>query len=99
MELIVSPLITKTLEKLSNSELNHEIRKIAIGEWGGKLGKLYRELYGWGSRNLRKVVTDSGFDEESWDETVEICLKQLNDRKAYDEIHRIWIVKSLENEE
>ncbi|KAF0556274.1 S-adenosyl-L-methionine-dependent methyltransferase [Gigaspora margarita] len=99
MDLIASPLITKYLNKFSNSEIKHEERKIAIGEWGGKLGKLYRELYGWASRNLRKVITDSGINDTNWDHTVEICLKQLNELRAYDEIHRFWIVKSLETEE
>ncbi|CAG8507824.1 3280_t:CDS:2 [Racocetra fulgida] len=48
------------------------VTKKAIGEWGGKLGKLYQELYGWGSRNLRRVISDIGFNEKEWDDTVDI---------------------------
>ncbi|CAG8552550.1 21542_t:CDS:2 [Cetraspora pellucida] len=99
MDVVTSPLITKLLTKLCSSEINHNERKIAIGEWGGKLGKLYRELYGWGSRNLRKVISDIGVNEKGWDETVETCLNRLNERQAYDMIHRFWIVKPSGNED
>ncbi|CAI2161753.1 17061_t:CDS:2 [Funneliformis geosporum] len=91
IEVVITPILNKILSQYSDVERDAKI--MPFGEWGGKLGNLYRELYSWGAKNLKKVMTDVGFSEDEWDETVEICLKQLQERKSYDKIHRFWIKK------
>jgi hypothetical protein len=92
MEVLITPAIKKLLSQYT-SDVNHEEKKVPLGEWGGKLGKLYRDLYGWGAKNLKQVMVEVGFSEGEWNETVDVCLKQLQDRKGYDKIHRFWITK------
>ncbi|CAG8811811.1 1985_t:CDS:2, partial [Dentiscutata erythropus] len=98
MEIILSPIIPPILSSISNleSNINHEERNVPFGEWGGKLGTIYKDLYTWGAKNLKTFMTGIGFNEEEWDETVDICMKQLNDRKGFDKIHRFWAMKKLE---
>ena len=80
MEVIISPVLQKILSNYST--VNHDEKIVPLGEWGGKLGQMYRELYGWGAKNLKNVMTDIGFSEDEWNETVDICLKQLQERKG-----------------
>ncbi|CAG8531583.1 2781_t:CDS:2 [Funneliformis caledonium] len=89
IEVVITPILHKILSQYT--EVKHEVKIIPFGEWGGKLGTLYRELYSWGAKNLKTVMTDVGFSEDEWDETIDICLKQLQERKSYDKIHRYWI--------
>lgn len=92
MEVVITPTLQKVLSQ--HSTVNHDEKVVPLGEWGGKLGKLYRELYSWGAKNLKNVMIDVGFSEDEWNETVDICLKQLQERKGYDKIHRFWIKKN-----
>ncbi|RHZ87026.1 hypothetical protein Glove_41g82 [Diversispora epigaea] len=98
MEIILSPIIPNILSSISNldSNINHDERSVPFGEWGGKLGTIYRDLYTWGAKNLKTFMKGIGFNEDEWDETVDICMKQLNDRKGFDKIHRFWAMKKLE---
>ncbi|CAG8786808.1 3110_t:CDS:2, partial [Acaulospora morrowiae] len=82
MEIIVSPLLSKILSSVPDLEdVNHEDRSVPFGEWAGKLGKIYRDLYTWGAKNLKKFMSSIGFSEEEWDDTVDICVKHLVERK------------------
>lgn len=98
MEVNLSPVMPNILSSIPglDSKINHEERSVPFGEWGGKLGTIYKDLYTWGAKNLKTFMKGIGFNEEEWDETVDICMKQLNDRKGFDKIHRFW-VKKLEN--
>ena len=73
--------------------VNHEERNVPFGEWGGKCGSLYKDLYSWSAKNLKKVMSEVGFKESEWNRTVDSCLNQLEISKAYDKIHRFWVMK------
>ncbi|CAJ0762409.1 4752_t:CDS:2, partial [Entrophospora sp. SA101] len=42
------------------------------------------------AKNLKKAMSEIGFKESEWNATVDTCLKQLEDSKAFDKIHRFW---------
>jgi hypothetical protein len=82
-----------TANKRRRALVNHEECNVPFGEWGGKCGALYKDSYSWSAKNLRKAMTEIGFKESEWNQTVDICLQQLEISKAFDKIHRFWITK------
>ncbi|CAJ0909134.1 9966_t:CDS:2 [Entrophospora sp. SA101] len=80
MELIISPILPKILAK----------SMVAVGDTNFVNNTSSSAA---AAKNLKKAMSEIGFKESEWNATVDTCLKQLEDSKAFDKIHRFWVMK------
>ncbi|GBB96662.1 hypothetical protein RclHR1_02800012 [Rhizophagus clarus] len=103
IEPVISPKIEQYIRETNNFPIiNHEKRDVPTGEWGDnendtyKIGKSNNIIIKWAAKNLKNIMIKN-YNEKEWNLNVDDFLRELDDYRLYDNIHRIYAKKETEN--